>query len=70
MKPPICAVCRRRRPKATVDRLVRFSDYEPLPPRMVGHPKGLHWFCSDHVEAAKALADKPWSEARALLRES
>ncbi|MEL6445617.1 MAG: hypothetical protein AAF089_14675 [Bacteroidota bacterium] len=49
---------------------MRFSDYEPLPPRMVGHPKGLHWFCSDHVEAAKALADKPWSEARALLRES
>ncbi|MEO1075741.1 MAG: hypothetical protein AAFX41_07210 [Bacteroidota bacterium] len=69
MKPPICAVCRCRSREASGFRTVRFANYEPLPDGMVGHPKGLHWFCGDHVEAAQALADKPWAEARALLRD-
>jgi hypothetical protein len=42
---------------------IAFADYEALPERMVGHPRGLAWFCSKHVAAARALSSRSTHEA-------
>ena len=75
MKPPICEVCgndfRANAPAASGGAgLVRFADYEPLPDGLVGHPKGLGWFCSQHVDAARDSAELPLSEAVVQIRAS
>jgi hypothetical protein len=68
MKPPICRLCngtldaRESRAGHTGD-WVAFADYEALPERMVGHPRGLEWFCSEHVAAARALSSRSTQEA-------
>ena len=67
MRPPICAVCHERF-SAVDGGTVRFADYQPLPERMVGHPKGLEWFCAAHIEAAKALSGETTAKALATLR--
>ncbi|NNF57100.1 MAG: hypothetical protein HKN04_02565 [Rhodothermaceae bacterium] len=67
MRPPICAVCHDR--FATKEGgLVRFADYEPLPERVVGHPKGLEWFCGKHHAAAEALSHLATTEALRRIR--
>lgn len=66
MKPPRCAVCHER--FSPSNSLVRFSNYQPLPERTKGHPKGLEWFCEIHIEAAKALKSKTLAEAVAMIR--
>ncbi len=69
MKPPICAYCRKRfSPSSKEGGLVRFANYEPLPERMMGHPKGLAWFCEKHIEEAKTLKDKALNEALQTLK--
>ncbi|MDB3940060.1 hypothetical protein N9406_03785 [Verrucomicrobiales bacterium] len=68
MEPPICSLCdrdHRDQPDLDFD-LVRFTDYEPID--HPGHPKGLHWFCSDHLEAAKTLEYLYSGEALERLR--
>lgn len=69
MEPPICALCHRDQRDVTELEfaLVRFSDYEPLD--RPGHPKGLLWFCADHVEAARALSGLSGAAALRRLRE-
>ncbi len=62
MKPPICAVCHTRFSPAEGG-TVRFANYESLPEGMVGHPKGLEWFCSSHIEAARDLSSLSSGEA-------
>ena len=55
MRPPICAICdrdTREYPDLKFD-LVRFADYESMD--HPGHPSGLEWFCSDHIEQAQEL---------------
>lgn len=66
MKPPICAVCGERF-SVQDGGTIRFANFEPLPEGRVGHPKGLVWFCSAHIEAARAQSKLSSSEAiRAL----
>ncbi len=63
MRPPICEVCRR---KAVAT--VAFADYEPLPDGMVGHPRGLGWFCRWHVAGARALRRHSMGRVVGVLR--
>ena len=72
MEPPICAFCGQdfRDESPLPGDLVRFADYEPLPEGMVGHPKGLAWFCGEHIEQARSLQERPLSEALKIMRES
>lgn len=66
MRPPICDLCGTRfDPDAA---LVRFADYEPLPEGVVGHPRGLAWFCGRHLAAARSLTDRSEGEALKRLR--
>ena len=68
MKPPMCALCKAKfSPSKEGGGTVRFADYQPLPDRMVGHPKGLVWFCGRHIKQAKALKHLNHSEAMAQL---
>ncbi|MEL6926755.1 MAG: ribosome maturation factor RimM [Bacteroidota bacterium] len=63
MKPPICAICRKRFAPRTGGNLVYFKlteeEQEKLDRmkarRIIGHPPGRVWFCSDHYDAAMAL---------------
>lgn len=68
MRPPICEYCGLDfrdddLQSETSGGLVRFADYEPLPERMVGHPKGLAWFCSKHIADARKLQECTLQEA-------
>ena len=69
MRPPICALCNDRFSPSDSEKggMVRFADYELLPEGMVGHPKGLEWFCGRHVEDAKALTHLATKEAIAEM---
>ena len=69
MRPPICDVCHDRFDVNEGD-TVAFTDYEPLPRGMTGHPKGLEWFCGRHIEAARALAHLTSEEAIRQIRAS
>ncbi|MBT8078058.1 MAG: hypothetical protein KJO31_05740 [Gammaproteobacteria bacterium] len=65
MRPPICDLCGR---DAHGGELVSFRDYEALPDGMTGHPRGLCWFCTRHVDAANALQDLDTADAFRRLR--
>lgn len=67
MRPPICELCSERFDPAEGG-LVQFAGHEPLPEGMVGHPRGLGWFCPRHLAAAEALSGLTMSEALARLR--
>ncbi len=67
MRPPICKLCTKRF-SVKDGGLVRFADFVPLPKRQVGHPRGLEWFCDEHLDAAKVLATLSLSEALTQLR--
>jgi hypothetical protein len=49
--------------------LVEFADFRPLPNGMVGHPRGLEWFCDLHLPAARGLAHLLSGEAMQRLEE-
>ena len=66
MKPPICALCGKRFDKGA--ETVRFADFESLPDGMVGHPKGLVWFCGRHVGLARELSHLSSEQALSRLR--
>ena len=36
--------------------------------RMVGHPKGLHWMCETHIDAARELTHLKWPEAKTKMK--
>jgi hypothetical protein len=66
MKPPLCCLCGDDRdPDAG---LVQFADFEELPEGRPGHPRGLEWFCSRHLEAARAASHLPSAVALERLR--
>jgi hypothetical protein len=72
MKPPICRLCERSidsiaSPERKGGDLVKFADYPPLPDGMAGHPRGLEWFCVEHLHAAQALSSRSTGEAMAEL---
>lgn len=68
MRPPICALCDRdQRDDWDLNfSLVRFRDFETLD--RPGHPKGVEWFCDDHVELARKYEDLPFAEAMKQIR--
>ncbi len=66
MKPPVCALCGRRFPSSE-GRLVKFSNYQPLPERMMGHPVGAVWFCERHVGVAERLSGRTSTAALAAM---
>ncbi len=72
MRPPECGVCGKGPDEADggmeAFTTVAFADYEPLPDRMTGHPRGLEWLCGDHAAAGAALAQLSWPEAYRRLR--
>ncbi len=68
MKPPICALCHRDFRRDTEGGgLVRFRDEKSLPDGMVGHPRGVEWFCQRHLAAAQKLSSLSLGEAMAKL---
>ena len=74
MRPPICAACDRDFCENAKDSgeefdLVKFADYEALPPGMTGHPRGYEWFCQKHLDAARKLSHLPLAEAVRILRQ-
>lgn len=58
MKPAVCIICGKSGSQIEGD-WVEFSDYEPLANDEIGHPKGLEWFCRNHLDAAKSVANRP-----------
>lgn len=73
MKPPYCHFCHRPLGSPTPggepqDGLVEFADYVPLQGGMVGHPRGLEWFCAEHFAAARRLSGRTTAEAMAAMR--
>jgi len=67
MKPPICGVCGTRFP-ASEGGTVRFANFESLPEGMVGHPKGLVWFCAEHIDQARSLSSMTSTDAIGTIK--
>jgi len=61
MKSPICYLCHKDfrseyfHTGAGGD-LVRFADFKPPPEDAGGQPRGMEWFCTEHLSAAQELA--------------
>lgn len=67
MKPPICCICALEFDPGEGD-LVAFADYRPLPEETVGQPRGLEWFCPEHLDDARALRELSSGRAISKLR--
>ena len=69
MRPPICALCGHDfRHEDDGGDLVRFRAAKSLPDGMVGHPRGVEWFCRRHLAAARELSGSSLAEAMTELR--
>jgi hypothetical protein len=67
MKPAICIICGKSSSLIEGD-WVEFSDYVPLLKDEIGHPKGLEWFCCNHLSDAKSFANHPSEDGIKLLK--
>lgn len=69
MRPPICDFCDRdgRDHPSLEFALVSFRNREPL--EQPGHPKGLLWFCQDHLARASELSHLDSHGALRRMRE-
>ena len=67
MKPAVCIICGNSSSQIEGD-WVEFSDYVPLSKNEIGHPKGLEWFCRNHLSAAKSFANYPSEDGIYLLK--
>jgi hypothetical protein len=77
MRPPICAFCHLDfRHSDTEGGLVHFAltvEEREFNKRFdekgyTGHPKGLDWFCGEHIEKARSLAHLTLGAALAEMR--
>jgi len=76
MRPPICAICHKRF-ETSEGGLVSFTlTAEEVEQNKVfkkqgysGHPKGLDWFCGNHIEQAKTLNHLTLGEALKKMKE-
>jgi len=77
MRPPICAICRKRfSPSQTEGGLVYFklteeeeaSNNRMKERRMIGHPKGREWFCEEHRSLAEAHKHLTQKEAITIIK--
>lgn len=73
MRPPICAICRKDfRKDLEQGGLTQFRlspedqafNERMKTERMVGHPRGVEWFCSKHLKIAEQYKHLSWEEAR------
>lgn len=75
MRPPDCAICDANaldegggRVSFALDEQAKdWHDRANLEPGFVGHPPEQEWFCSAHIQAARALAHLPLSDAMRAL---
>lgn len=76
MKPPRCSICGKNfRPQDKNSGGIYFKltseeqakKEERKRKRMVGHPLGYHWLCSDHYPQAIGLKHLHWDEAKPLI---
>lgn len=67
MKPAICLICGKNSLSAGGD-WVEFADYTPSSANDISHPKGLEWFCNEHLDAAKSVAELPSNEGISILK--
>lgn len=67
MKPAICLICGKDGLSAGGD-WIKFADYKPSSINDIAHPKGLEWFCKDHLDAAKSVAELPSNEGIDILK--
>lgn len=77
MRPPICGICNKSNRRDEVKcRLVTFAltqeekafNQRMIDNRMVGHKKGLEWFCQEHVQIAKKYSHLTLREAFKAIR--
>ena len=77
MRPPICGYCNNSNREEFVRcSLVNFAltqeekafNQRMTDTRMVGHKKGLEWFCKDHLEIAKKYSHLTLKEAFKAIR--
>ncbi len=70
MMPPDCPLCEKTLAESPDEKFDTVS-FKPEPgyveSGLEGHPDHVVWFCSEHFEAAAALAALPQDEALALL---
>ena len=71
MKPAICSVCG----KSAIENLtsnkgdwVEFQDYDQNSSDSLSHPKGLEYFCGEHLSVAMGYANMDSSEALKQLK--
>lgn len=78
MKPPICVICHKQLINTdTGGGLVTFKLTEQQKQNnkrfesrcIVGHPDGTHWFCGEHIEAAKQHSHLFDFEAMEVMKE-
>ena len=74
MKPPICSLCHRDFSSeyfhyTSGGDVVQFADFQRLKEGAAGHPRGLEWFCREHLEQAQAYASLCYAEAFSRLYE-
>lgn len=71
MKPAICVLCGKSaayvKPPNTGD-WIEFGDYRSPVAGSLDRPKGLEYFCDEHVGAAKLLATKTTADALGELQ--
>jgi hypothetical protein len=67
MKPAVCIICGKSSSQIEGD-WVEFSDYVPLSKNEIGHPKGLEWFCCNHLSAVKSFVNYPSEDGINLLK--
>jgi hypothetical protein len=67
MKPAICLICGKNSLSAGGD-WVEFADYMPSSANEITHPKGFEWFCNEHLDAAKSVAELPSNEGIKILK--
>ena len=76
MRPPICAICRKRFSPRTEGESISFPLTEEEQKqkkfmkinRRIGHPPGLEWFCNKHLTVAKKYKHLHRKEALTAIK--
>ena len=78
MRPPICAICKKRFTPRVGGKLVSFKETEAdkkynekfKEPGVVGHKAHREWFCNEHLAKAKSLIHLSRKEAMEIMKTS
>ena len=70
MKPAVCSICGKTPLSTDGDGdWVEFLDYDSEAELTYSHPKGLEYFCGEHISQARCLDNMNASEALEKLNE-